>query len=133
MLFSSKNKIAMNYHLHEVDFNANGNFTSIQSVDWIVGDKKIITPYGNLKVCSAKIVEQNGLVGVQFSVKGELNLSSMPMGRVLNIATIAFMRQPYNAWLWAYAFDKNRVPIANFCGYDDLDGLASFVSQLENL
>lgn len=123
----------MKYHLREVDFNANGNFSSTPEEEWIIGDKKIITVHGTLKVSDITIVEQNGLVGIQLSVKGKLDLSNFPNGRVLDIRTIAFLRQPHNVWVWGYAFDKNRHPIVNFCGYDDLDGLAQFVSNYEKL
>jgi hypothetical protein len=41
------------------------------------------------------------------------------------------MRQPHNAWVWAYAFDENNEPIVNFCGFDDLDGLANFIPFLK--
>lgn len=123
----------MIYHLKEVDFDGNGNFSSCTHENWIIGNKKIITPHGTLKISNYKMVEQNGMVGIQFSVRGSLDFSSMRNGRALDIRTIAFLRQPHNAWLWGYAFDKVGYPISNFCGNDDLDGLMHFVSALEKL
>lgn len=46
---------------------------------------------------------------------------------------VAIMRRPYNAWLWLYMFDKNLQPIASFCGHEDLDGFAKYVSALKEL
>lgn len=120
-------------HLKEVDFDGNGNFSSCTPEDWIIGNKKIITPRGTLKIREFKIVEQNGMVGIQLSVRGSLDFSSMQNGRSLEISTIAFMRQPHNAWLWGYTFDKVGYPIANFCGNDDLDGLMMYVRDLKRL
>lgn len=69
MFFSSKNKVEMIYHLKEVDFDGNGNISSCTPEDWIIGNKKIITPRGTLKIREFKIVEQNGMVGIQLSVR----------------------------------------------------------------
>jgi len=133
MFLFSKNKVEMTYHLKEVDFVGNGSFSSCSPEDWIIGNKKIITPHGTLKISSYKMVEQNGMVGIQFSVKGSLDFSTMCRGVILEIRTIAFFRQPQNACLWGYAFDKADYPIANFCGNDDLDGLRDFVCEIEKI
>ena len=47
------------------------------------------------------------------------------------VKTFALMRQPHNAWLWAYMFDNCDTPIVNFCGFDDLDGFSKFVTILK--
>lgn len=133
MFWFSNNKAEMAYHLQEIDFVGNGSFSACEPENWVIGNKKIITPHGTLKVNNYKIVEQNGMVGIQFTVKGTLDFSAMCRGFVVDLGTIAFMRQPHNAWLWGYAFDKQGIPLVNFCGHDDLDGLMNFVSQIEKI
>ena len=133
----SKNKIEMNYHAQEMDLSTKGNFTSFTEETWIIGDKYIKTPHGVLQIKNAIFVEQGALVGIQFTVKGSFNLSSVSCSKgnegKVNIKTFAVMRQPHNAWLWCYAFDENNQPCVNFCGQDDFDGLALFYTQLKQL
>lgn len=130
----------MRYHVKEVDFSATGNFISIcewddDREDWTIGDSEIVTPHGTLEILDAIFVEEGPLVGVQFSVSGWLNLDEFECwdgdeGEVY-VGTLALMRQPHNAWLWAYLFDEGNNPVANFCGHDDLDGLANFIPFLK--
>lgn len=122
----------MEYYVQEVDLNAQGQFISIPESSWLITSKNIATPFGKLKVTKYTIVLKGPLVGVQFSVKGRLNFSSIsPRKGRKEIKTLAIMRQPHNVWLWAYAFDKDNNPIINFCGHDVLDGLRNFVDDLE--
>ena len=104
----SNNKIEMNYHAQEMDLSTKGNFTSFTEETWIIGDKYIKTPHGVLQIKNAIFVEQGALVGIQFTVKGSINLSSFSCSKgnegKVNIKTFAVMRQPNNAWLWCYAF-----------------------------
>ena len=46
------------------------------------------------------------------------------------ISTVAFMRQPFNAWLWLYLINEDGVTIASICGHDDLDGFSKYVANL---
>lgn len=122
----------MKFFVKEIDSTANGQFTTIPNETWIVTPSYIETPHGTLKV-KKYIIRRNGpLVGIQFTVKGTLDLSSLSsiLGKQ-DISTLAIMRQPHNVWLWAYAFGTSNVPIVNFCGNDELDGLANFVSEIE--
>ena len=132
------NKFSMPYHLMEVDFDATGNFYSLgeeKEEIWNIGDKEIVTPHGTLEILDAIFVEDGPLVGVQFSVDGYLKMNDFSCSKgyenTIYISTFALMRQPYNAWLWVYAFDMDNQPIANFCGFDELDGLANFIPSLK--
>lgn len=133
----SQNKYSMKYFVSEVDFSANGGFNAIDEESWEIGDKFIITPHGTLEVQDAIFVDNGPLVGVQFSVCGSLNISNFKCSQGfendVDISTFAIMRQPYNVWLWVYAFDKFGNPIINFCGHDELDGLASFIPMLKRI
>lgn len=130
------NSFKMNYYVSKVAFNGDDNFQSSKEETWIIGDKVIITPHGNLRIEDATLVEQGKLVGVQFQINGTFRMNEFSCSNGfeddIEIKTLALMRQPYNAWLWAYAFDENDMPIANFCGHDDLDGLAKYISMLES-
>jgi hypothetical protein len=133
----TSNKFTMQYHVREIDFSATGNFVSIgeSGEDWVIGDEKIISPHGVLDIDDAIFVEDGPLVGVQFSVSGWLRMDDFKCSNgdedEIFISTLAVMRQPHNAWVWAYAFDENNEPIVNFCGFDDLDGLANFIPFLK--
>lgn len=131
------NQYSMTYHVKEVDFSATGNFVSIgdDGEDWKIGDSQIITPHGVLDIEDALFVNTGVHVGVQFSVSGWLSLNDFSCSNGdeddICIATIAIVRQPHNAWVWAYVFDINDQLVVNFCGYDDLDGLANFIPFLK--
>lgn len=135
--YSNTNKYTMTYHVNEVDFLANGHFQELDEESWIIGDKSIITPHGVLSIEDALFVNQGSLVGVQFSVNGTLKLDefscSIGLENEVEISTFALMRQPNNVWLWVYAFDRNNNPVVNFCGHDDLDGLAKFILELKRV
>ena len=100
-----------------------------------IGDSYIITPHGTLEIRDAIFVNEGSLVGVQFDVNGTLKMDEFPCSQgfesYIQVSTFALMRQPHNAWLWGYAFDKYGNPIANFCGTDILDGFANFIPFLE--
>lgn len=134
---NSLNKYQMIYHVLEADMSASGNFESIVEEIWTIGDRFIISPHGNLEIQNAIFVDKGSLVGVQFSVSGTLNIADFRCANgiknTINVATLAIMRQPHNAWLWVYMFDDNDSPVANFCGFDDLDGFANFVSLLKSV
>ena len=76
-------------------------------------------------------------MGIQFSVSGTLNVADFRCANgfrnTIEVATFAIMRQPQNAWLWVYLFDNNDSPMAYFCGFDDLDCFANFVSLLKSI
>lgn len=131
------NNCEFNLHICEVDINAKGDFQKIEEEEWTIGDKIIETPHGSLHITDTIFVDKGDLVGVQFSVKGQLRLNeltcSVGNGNPVNIKTFALMRQPHNVWLWVYVFDINDNPIVNFCGYDDLDGFSKFVPSLKRL
>ncbi len=136
---SSLNKFYMKYTLWEVDFNGTGNFISLgdeeDREEWEIGDSYIITPHGTLEIKDAIFVNEGPLVGVQFQVNGTLTMDEFSCSHGfesdIDVTTVALMRQPHNVWLWVYAFDENGNPVANFCGTDDLDGLANFIPFLE--
>ena len=100
-----------------------------------IGDSYIITPHGTLDIRDAIFVNEGSLVGVQFDVNGTLKMDEYPCSQGfesdIQVSTFALMRQPHNAWLWGYAFDKYGNPVANFCGTDILDGFANFIPFLE--
>lgn len=127
----------MNYYVNEIDFVGNGSFKQFDEEVWDFGVHEIKTPHGNLKILDAIFVEQGPHVGVQFTVKGELTLNdftcSQGFERSAKIKTFALVRQPHNVWLWVYAFDANNQPVVNFCGHDDLDGLAIYVDDLKEI
>lgn len=128
----NRNTPSMHFFVKEIDSTAQGQFTIIPDETWRVTHTCIETPHGTLKVKKYVIVREGPLVGIQFTVKGTLDLSNLSsiLGKQ-DISTLALMRQPHNVWLWAYAFDKSNVPIVNFCGNDELDGLTHFVSEIE--
>lgn len=134
---NSLNKYTMVYHVLEADMLAIGNFESIDEEAWTIGDQFIITPHGNLKIENAIFVDKGTLVGIQFSVSGTLNVADFRCANgfrnTIEVATFAIMRQPHNAWLWVYLFDDNDSPMAYFCGFDDLDCFANFVSLLKSI
>lgn len=135
---SEDNKFSMIYTMMDVDFLANGHFVSLKDGEkekWIIGDSQIITPHGILNIENASFVEDGMLVGVVFSVFGYLRMNDFSCSNGLEddiqVSTFAIMRQPNNAWLWAYAFDEDNTPVANFCGTDLMGGLARFVPFLK--
>lgn len=134
---SEKNYCELDLHICEVDISAKGDFQKIEEEKWTIGDKVLFTPHGALHVNETTFVDKGVLVGVQFSVEGQLKLNELScfVGNEIpvNIKTIALMRQPHNVWLWVYAFDINDNPIVNFCGYDHLDGFSKFVMTLKRL
>ena len=134
---NEKNNCEFNLHICEVDINAKGDFQKIEEENWTIGDRIIETPHGYLHVNDTIFVDKGVLVGVQFSVEGQLRLNELTCSvnneNPVNIKTLALMRQPHNVWLWVYAFDINDNPIVNFCGHDDLDGFSKFVSSLKRL
>lgn len=130
------NTYEMPYYAMEVDLTATGDFESIDEEVWSIGDKFIITPHGKLRIEDAHFVNNGNHVGIQFSVSGLLNIAnfkcSTGVENAVEVYTFALVRQPHNVWLWVYAFDKYGTPIINFCGRDDLDGLANFIPLLKS-
>lgn len=123
---------SMKYFVNEIDATAQGQFSAIPDETWDIGSKCIDTPHGSLKVKKYLIVCNGPMVGIQFEVTGILDLTSLCKDlKQENITTFALMRQPHNVWLWGYAFDRNHQPIVNFCGHDELDGLARFITEIE--
>lgn len=134
------NRLSMDYTVWEVDYSANGNFVPLGEDEkgrevWKVGDSQIITPHGTLGIKDIIFVEQGPLVGLQFSVYGTLKMNDFKCSNGceedIQVSTLALMRQSHNTWLWAYAFDEDNTPVANFYGTDLIDGLANFVSFLK--
>lgn len=134
------NQFSMEYTLTDVDFEGKGNFIPLgNGIDngekWIIGDTQIVTPHGVLKIDDAIFVEEGPLVGVKFSVSGILRMNDFKCSEGneddIQVSTFAVMRQPYNAWLWCYAFDEDDAPVANFCGTDLIDGLSNFIPFLK--
>ena len=129
----SKNKFTMAYNVTQVSTNGGYNFDDIAEERWVIGDKYIETPHGVLEVADAIFVEEGPLVGVQFTVDGILRISELGCDKDVNIRTFALMRQPNNAWVWVYAFDEFNNQVVNFCGFDDLDGMAAFIPVLKSV
>lgn len=134
---SDKNSTFMRYHVKEIDLHANGNFQSIEDECWEIGDKFIKTNHGNLEIIDATHVDNGQLVGIRFNVWGSLTLNDFSCSKGYEsdaeVRTIAFLRQPHNAWVWTYVFDEDGNAIVNLCGYDDLDGMANFIPKLSGL
>lgn len=134
---ADKNSIFMKYHVMEIDFHANGNFQDIENECWEIGDKLIKTSHGNLEILDATRINNGQLVGIEFNVQGRLSLNNFSCSKgyetEVEVGFIAFLRQPNNAWVWTYAFDEDGSPIVNFCGHDDLDGMANFIPKLSGL
>lgn len=122
----------MTYHCREFSINR-GEFKQLEDTeDWEFDDEMISTPYGDLFLESFMNVNQGGLVGVQFDVSGELDLSELDDSLdYVNIKTVAVMRQPYNVWLWVYIFDDEENNVVNFCGNDDIDGFKEYIDKLQ--
>ena len=127
----------MKYYVNEIDFARNGSFKRFNEEVWNFEATEIVTPHGTLKIRYALFVEQGPHVGVQFSVSGKLSLNDFSCSNgsesTTNIKTLALVRQPHNVWLWVYAFDEYNRPVVNFCGHDDLDGLAIYVDELKSI
>jgi len=132
-----QNTISMDYYICQVSFNEGRDFYDLgfDAEKWEIGDKIIKTDHGSLKIKNYIFVEEGPLVGIQFSVEGSLRLDDFEKFNGFDdcphITTFALMRQPYNAWLWVYAFDVNGNQVVNFCGRDELDGLSDFVHKLK--
>jgi hypothetical protein len=126
------NGCTMTFHCREYSINS-GEFKQLEDTeDWEFDDEMISTPYGDLFLESFMNVNQGGLVGVQFDVSGELDLSELDDSLdYVNIKTVAVMRQPYNVWLWVYMFDDEDNNIVNFCGNDDIDGFKEYIDKLQ--
>ena len=135
--FAKKQKLEMSFYVSEVDINAKGYFQKIEKEIWTIGEKCIVTPHGDLTVNDVVFVDNGPLVGVQFSVVGQLCLNNLKCStgkeNTLEIKTFALLRQPNNVWLWGYAFDGQDNPVVNFCGYDDFDDFANFIPSLKQL
>lgn len=127
------------YHVNEVRFN--DQVLKIENEDWIVGNSVdnfgresflIKSPKGDLLPSNFTLVNNGTHVGIQFEVDNYFPLGryGYPKERV-KVDIVALVRQPHNAWLWAYLMDEYGNNIATFCGYDDLDGLARFVLDLK--
>jgi hypothetical protein len=129
-----ENDCTMTYHCREYSVNS-GGFKHLSSEgSWNFDDKFISTPYGCLHLESFMKVNQGPLVGVQFETYGILDLSSLDSSLdLVNIKTVAVMRQPHNVWLWVYMFDDEDNNIINFCGNDDIDGFKEYIDKLELL
>lgn len=132
-----KNSTFMKYYVKEIDIYANGVFHDIGDECWEIGDKFIKTNHGILEILDATYVDNGHLVGVQFDVLGSLSLDDFSCSKgyesKAEVKAIAFLRQPHNAWVWTYAFDEDGNPLVNFCGYDDLGGMANFIPKLNGL
>lgn len=132
--YSFQNKdFVMEYTINEVKLGGSNDFQKIDDEKWLFGEKSIDTPYGELEIEDVIFIDKGSLVGVQITVSGELylNKNDSILSEIHNIATIAIMRQPHNAWLWVYVFDDNDEQIAVYCGFDDMDkGLAEYVFHL---
>lgn len=137
MINTNNNQYSMNYYVSETDFCAKGNFKSFDKETWNIGEKYIITPHGTLRINNAVFIDDGPLVGIEFSVKGKLKLNEFSCStgkeKDVRIRTFALMRQPHNVWLWAYTFGIFGIPRVNFCGYEDLDGLAKLVSFFKRI
>lgn len=127
---------AMIYHVKEVTFN-NSDFSEVLET-WIFSEHGIYTPHGYISFKSFMEVNQNGMNGVEFSVKGVLNFNvnkyvECPFGEI-NLSAVAVMRQTGNVWLWIYLIDEIGETVAALCGYENLfhmDSFSKFVSKLK--
>ena len=132
--------LQLNYHVNEVRFGE--TIKPIENEYWLIGNVTnrfgneafvIQTPNCNLLPKSFIFVDNGVHVGIQFEISGMFNLGAYGyQADYVDVKHIAIVRQPYNAWLWAYLIDNDGVNIATFCGYDDLDGLAHFIADMKN-
>lgn len=129
----SVNKFTMAYNVTQVSTNGGCCFDDIEEERWTIGDKYIETPHGVLNVLNAIFIKEGPLIGVQFSVDGTLRITELGCDENVHIRTFALMRQPNNAWVWAYAFDEFNNQVVNFCGFDDLDGMDAFIPALKSV
>lgn len=124
----------MKYHVNQVAFEGS-DFLDFEEEIWTFDLNKIQTPHGTLQIQDVMFVEQGSLVGIQLKTNGKIHMDEFECSTGLegcpSVKTLAVMRQPENVWLWVYAFDENDTPIANFGGYDNLDGLATYVDNLK--
>ena len=120
------------YHALEISFN-NGDFEEFEEEIWELSASCLMCKHGLLDFESFMEVEQGALVGIQIGTDGYFDFSDFPNGPdgEVYITTIAIMRQPHNAWLWIYMFDENHNPVAQICGFDELDGFAKLVKNMK--
>lgn len=127
----------MPFHTSSVTFN-DKDFHPIEKQTWSFCSDKVRTPYGDLQVIGFREVNTERMVGVELVVQGCMNFNDIDelceTDGNLYIDRISLLRQPHNAWLWAYMLDENRNSLAVFCGYDDLDnGLSEYIETLNDL
>ena len=128
----------INYKAEEITFNNRDWIKFDEPQDWELSINEIRTPYGDLEIEGYMMVEQNGLVGVQLEVCGELYFGDIPAypgeDDDVFVKTVAVMRQPNNVWLWLYLFDENHNPIASISGLEGdimANELTQFVTALK--
>ena len=120
------------YHATEISFN-NSDFEKFEEEIWELSASCLMCKHGLLDFESFMEVKQGGLIGIQIETDGYFDFSEFPNGmdEEVYIKTIAIMRQPYNAWLWIYMFDEDHNPVAQICGFDELDGFAKIVKNMK--
>lgn len=126
----------MNYIVKEVSFERE-NFVSFESDEtWEFSTRSVRTPKGDFMIDDVHLVDNDQFVGVELSIwmsnfqlnqyKDESSSNEMPQ-----ITTLAFVRHPHNAWLWAYLIDEIGHTIATFCGYEsNIDDFRKYNEEL---
>lgn len=126
----------LKYYVSQISFNEQ-DFQDFDEEHWTFEKNRVLTPYGNLTFENLIFIDKGPMVGIQFTTHGIFDLNKINVSNnnssATNIKTLAIMRQPYNAWLWIYMYDANNKNVAVFCGHDDINGLARYVSKLKKL
>lgn len=124
----------LKYYVNQITLN-NQDFQDFEEEHWTFERNGLLTPHGNLSFDELIFVDNGPMVGIQFSTHGTLRINEFDIpnntSSSKSISTLAIMRQPHNVWLWAYLFDANNLPVASFCGHDDLDAFASYVMKMK--
>lgn len=121
-----KDEIFLKYTAEDVSFDGGMPNQSLGEDHWAFYKDRIVTPQGVLTLDSFLDVNNSGQIGIQFSTRGmlrinEINVNNNPHIAPISIKTLAMVRQPHNAWVYAWLFDNNDQPVMTVCGFDGID------------
>lgn len=126
----------MKYKVLQISYDFQ-SFQDIPQETWEFSAKHIDMGTAGLDIIDFMEVSQNGQVGVQLSVQGQIFFPDeqrcSQSYKVVQIRTVAVMRKPNNVWLWVYLFDDSNQPVATYCGHDGLDYQESFEKFVNDL
>lgn len=136
----------MDLFIDDVYFEEKRFALGFESEKWVFGLNFIRTPHGNFGITHASKVNNSHHVGIQFRTRGLFDFEKFgttkfqefyttivePSGisSKIGIDSIAFVRQPRNAWLWVYLLDEFGNEILSFGGHEKgLEDFANFYNK----